>query len=1129
MSAPLVPAGGVDDATEAQRRAADPAASAWVSANAGSGKTKVLTDRVARLLLTGVQPQRILCLTFTKAAAAEMQNRLFDRLGTWAMMPDAELVPAMEALGAPDIDRAILLRRARTLFGRAIETPGGLKIQTIHSLCASLLRRFPLEAGVSPAFEEMDERQAEEMAERVLDAMAREPEGAEAIGGAARLTGGPMRELALEVAKGRDRFEEAPEVPLDAWLGLEGAPEDLSATLLEGGEADLVRAAIPFFDAGSKTDMADADKLRAAPPFGPEGVLGWIDLLTYGPETKRPGAPKLDRFPTKGTRGKPGFPLAEWDAFKERAAEVAALARARTVARNAHALRRFAKAFLAGWDAAKLRAGLLDFDDLIRRTRALMRGPAAAWVLYRMDGGIDHVLVDEAQDTAPMQWDVIEALTEEFTAGEGARSGGEGGRSLFVVGDPKQSIYGFQGAEPGGFEARADAFERRFAAAGKPFRRVELLHSFRSSDAVLGAVDAVLSGAPGVGETRHLAFREAMPGRVDIWPAVEPAEAASPESFRDPIDALPEDAADVRLAAKVVEGVERMIREGAPVATKGAVRPVRPGDVLILLRSRGVLFQEIIRGLKQRDARTGGLLPVAGADRLRVLEELAVRDLVSLLAFLSLEEDDLALAEVLRSPLCGLSEGHLFALAHARPGTLWEALRRAEGRHGEVVAMLRDLRAQTGFLRPFELLERALVRHGGRRRLVARLGREAEEGIDALLGLALDYEARAVPSLTGFVSWVREDASEIKRVMDEGGGAIRVMTVHGAKGLEAPVVIVPQTAKPVSRAAPQAPEVLATPAGPIWRGSKAVAPAPVRALIEASVEEGWEEHRRLLYVAMTRAESWLIVAGAGEMKDRDLAWFAAVEDRLEDRAERIETPTGTGLRVERGRMEAAGPGPEAPAIPAPPDGWSLPALSGARTDPGPVSPSGLGGAKTLPGEAADPGALARGTHLHLLLEHLPRHPGLPDMEVARDLLLAAEPPAREEDLPLLVAEARTVLDAPRLAPLFAPGTRAEVTLAGDLPGLGPALGAVDRIVPGEGEVLIVDYKSNRLPAAAPEAVPEGLLRQLGAYAALAAPVFPSRKVRTAILWTADATLTEVPPALREAALARAAAEMRGAD
>ena len=998
----------LDDATRAQIRAADPDASAWVSANAGSGKTRVLTDRVARLLLRGVSPGRVLCLTYTKAAASEMQLRLFQRLGAWAMMSDTKLHEQMRHLGADTADRAVDLDHARRLFAQAIETPGGLKIQTIHAFCAALLRRFPLEAEVSPRFQEMDEAAARLLREDVVEELASGPGRADLDAVAQHFSGESFDDLVVQILSARDAFREAIQrgpAALHAALGIPADldEESLGARVFLGGDAELLAEVARRMARGSANDRKDAPRLAGLAEGALDAAalpeLERLLLTGEGAKASQPfaakdgRAPRWPLFPTKGTRAEAGFPAEALDALMERVEEARPLRLGLATARRTGALQRFAATLIAAYEAAKARRAWLDFDDLILRAHALMRDPGvASWVLYKLDGGIDHILVDEAQDTSPAQWRVIEALAGEFTSGRGAR---DAPRSIFVVGDPKQSIYSFQGAEPAQFAAQRERFAAALEAIAEPLREVPLLHSFRSSPAILRAVDAMLSdapeAAPEIDRGRHIAFHRGLPGRVDLWPAVPSPEAPEKPDWLDPTDRVAEHDARITLARRVVDQVHRMIDQDVAIPGEGgAMRPVRAGDVLILVRSRDVLFDEIIRHAKERR------VPVAGADRLRVGGELAVRDVMALLAYLALPEDDLSLAEALRSPLLGWSEQELFTLAHRRGRgiTLDEALRARASEGPRTARMLRGLRDDTDYLRPYDLIERLLTRHGGRARLVARLGPEAEEGIDALLNLALGYERLEVPTLTGFVSWLREDASEIKRQAEGAGDLMRVMTVHGAKGLEAPVVILPQTdlGRP-----PRGRALAPSPAGPIWRPAKADTPPALADAVEAMARAEEAERLRLLYVAMTRAETWLIVAGARKVEEG--SWHARAAAALEGLGARpMAFPTGEGLRFEAGdwtgepEAQVAFAPPPAAALPA----WARRAASAPREPLRPVSPSALGGAKVLPGEeGADGAALARGSHVHRLLQFLPAFPDVPPMEVARDLLLEAHPPAAE--------------------------------------------------------------------------------------------------------------------------------------
>ena len=1133
--------GSVSGAGAQQRRAADPAASAFVSANAGSGKTRVLTERVARLLFRGTPPERILCLTFTKAAAAEMQNRLFDTLGKWAMLEDDKLLAALARIGIEATDARVDLDKARTLFAQAVETPGGLKIQTIHAFCGALLRRFPIEAQVPPGFSEMDERAGARLREEILARMAEGPHRDVIDALAAHHSGARIADFAAKVAG-------LPVIPsraaLAAHLDVPGTlcSADVHAVAWDGSEGGLLREVVPI--------------LLACPPEGNDFALGtklarvrthvsclpdWEDACLFGEKAKTPFAAKTpantNRPNVTAKIRKGAFPCEAFDAMQERIEVARPLRQALAALERTEALRGFAEAFGPLYRAAKLRRGWLDFDDLVLRAAALLKDRSVAqWVLWRLDGGIDHILVDEAQDTSPVQWTLIEKLTDEMTAGMGAER--EEDRSVFVVGDPKQSIYGFQGAEPGGFERMEGVFRARMEGARKPFRSVPLRHSFRSAPAVLRAVDAVFAGVPDLGGADHRAFFEDIPGRVDLWPVIaddpeaakarRAAEAEAPYDL--PVDRLADDHHDVQLARKVVDEVLALVRAETPIphlAEGGAVemRPLTPSDVLILFRSRNAMFHETIRYAKQQG------LEVAGADRLRVGAELAVKDVTSLMAWLALPEDDLALAEALRSPLFGWDEAALFDAAHGRKGRLWNVIReRGPVSWPYELSVLTDLRARADFDRPYELIDRVLTRHGGRARLIARLGPEAGEGIDALLDLALDYERAEVPSLTGFVSWLRSDASEIKRAADAASG-VRAMTVHGAKGLEAPVVILPQT-RVGARQPPTDPLLtleLIHPAAnapvphAVWAPNKADCPAPLLAAQDAARAAEAAEELRLLYVAMTRARAWLIVAGSGEMGKERAAWHPRVEAALKGcGAAELETPAGPGLRLENGDWSR--PAHAAAALRADalvPPAWVRAPVPQPHEPPKPRAPSDLGGAKTLPGEdGGGEEARLRGIHLHRLLEHLPRYPDDPDLGVAGDLLLTHVPPAREADLPGLVRDARACIDAHPA--LFGEGTLAEVDVAGEIAGLGPVEGAIDRLVPGK-RILAVDYKSNARVPERPEDIPEGLLRQMGAYGALLDAIWPGHEVALAILWTRRARLMEVPRPLARAALARAGA------
>ena len=1095
-----------NDASLAQVTAADPHSSTWLAANAGSGKTRVLTDRVARLLLGGVNPQNILCLTYTKAAASEMQNRLFARLGDWAMKSDADLTDALVDLG---VDDAADLSRARRLFARAIETPGGLKIQTIHSFCSSLLRRFPLESGVSPQFTEMDERAAGLLQSELVEEMADGPDRALVADLARYYTGEDFAGLTAQIVRNRNGFTGADRPTVWSGFDLDPAFDEaqLAAQAFAPGDGAVLDALIPLLATGSKTEVAAATKLAALDTahltVSDLAILEGVFLT--GASAKEPFSAKIGSFPTKGLReGAAAGLMPKLEGLMARIEDARPLRNSLYSAQKTLALHSFAQRFIDLYETRKLTLGWLDFDDLIRKAGALLSDPAVAtWVLYRLDGGIDHILVDEAQDTSPAQWQVIERLAAEFTSGEGAKSGEE--RTIFVVGDPKQSIYSFQGAEPAEFTRMRDKFRGELQQIEQPFQAMQLEYSFRSSPAVLGLVDHTLAEQDGLGESfLHRAFFEGKPGRVDLWPVVEKVEHKEDRDWFDPVDRPnPQDHLST-LARAIASDIAGKLKTGSITSEKGESRPIEPRDIMVLVRRRSPLFFAIIGACKELG------LPIAGADLLRIGGELAVKDLVALLSFLATPEDDLSLAAALRSPLFGWSEQQLYALAQGRGKVpLWRRLEECAEHHAQTHAILRDLRDQADFLRPYDLLERVLIRHDGRRNLLARLGGEAEDGIDALLSQALAYERLQVPSLTGFLIWMEAEEVTIKRQVDSASNQVRVMTVHGSKGLEATIVYLPDTTKPVWQ---DRDEIVEVDGHPWWKPPAAQRPEALATVMDGRKARDREEWVRLLYVAMTRAEQWLIVAAAGDVgKTAEDSWYGLVDAGL-DRAGAIKAdfPTGTGKRFETGTWV---PCPETAALPseqAPtPPNWtrtSAPHRPVATLET--LAPSDLGGAKVMPGTVGDgdtEAAMKRGSQIHLLLEHLPLHPETDWPDLAARILGTGELAAETAELPDLLSEVTGVLKAPDLAPLFAPDTLAEVELTAPI-GDKRLHGAVDRLVVTPGRVLAVDFKTNTLVPDTPTDTPEGLLRQMGAYRAALVQIFPDREVDTAILWTRTAKL-----------------------
>ena len=1133
----------LEKANAEQRAASDPSVSAFVAASAGTGKTKLLTDRLLRLMLGGARPERILCLTYTRAAAAEMTIRLNRRLGEWVAMPERELDGELRAL---DIVPTTKTRaQARRLFGTVLDLPGGMRIETIHAFCQSLLRRFPLEAELSPHFKLEDAMEAgtrlREARERVLaapphrpaiTALAGEMDERAFIALLAELNAGDekLRELL------RDHDEKEITALQHAALKAAGVPE-----------AEFLRAAMGW---PRETHLRAA--LRRIAAAGTNQGKGWaqgcLDWLARKPEERLLGWPTwIDaHFTTAGSRKSMtrviGVGLreehaalhAEIEREHERIERIQdALAAARLAALNADLLS-VAVPIVRQDMAARSDRAQLTYGDLIALTAKLLQDQGAAWILYKLDGGIEHLLLDEVQDTAPAQWKIANAIAEEFFAGKGAV---EAPRSIFAVGDSKQSIFSFQGADPRSFEVNQANFRKRVLGAKAGWLDGALSVSFRSTAPILQLVDAVFAGgpaqegvvAPGGGALRHEVSRLGQAGCITLWPLTEPVPAPEPESWAVPDDYATADSAKTVLARLIARHIRMLLDTRHVLPSRD--RPVRPGDILILIRRRDELVSEITRELKRL------AVPVAGTDRMVLTEAQAVSDLLALCDALLLPEDDLAFAQYLVSPLGNLSDESLMRLAAGRTGTLHAALAARQAEREDWAAahgFFNALWSRADFVAPYALLMEALGPLGGRARLLQRLGPEAAEPIDELLAEALGFAAREPVSLQRFVFELRQAGAEIQRETG-GGDVVRIMTVHGAKGLQAPLVILPDTTgKPNER---ENLFWLRAPGGqavPVYCPRKALRCNAVTAAIAAERQAQFEEYNRLLYVALTRAEDELIICGARPGKALpDTCWYESVRhgfDRLGVEA------APDGARAFAVAQTAAPDRASAAATaqhPVPVPDWAgaaplwrarpLP-LETAR--PVPLAPSRNTEEESARAVIASPlgedlailrqvraAALAKGRMVHALLQHLPDLPEA-GRRAAAERFLERAPELDFAARAGIRAAVLGILDDPELRPLFGPGSRAEVPIAGVV-GDVEIGGLIDRLAVGADEIILADYKTDRNPPAASSAVPPAYLRQLAAYRALLRQIHPGHAITCALIWTQTAARMIIPEELLE--------------
>ncbi|MGB4101479.1 MAG: double-strand break repair helicase AddA [Alphaproteobacteria bacterium] len=1127
----------VAEATRRQIRAADPEISAWVVASAGSGKTRVLINRFIRLLLTGTKPQHILCLTYTRAAAAEMSDRIMQELSQWAVCSHSDLTKRVTDITGGNVNDATL-DKARGLFAQVLDCPGGLKIKTFHAFAQEILARFPLEAALAPHFTLLDEPEAQDLQSAALDHILADADDVATRAAWAHLVGvvgaekivtclhSFMHESDKYAAALREHgTAENLAIALCVFLDVDPAktPENYRRHLCTDPQLplELLRKIIAVVatdaDAAATTKTAVTELAAWLEQTDAARATTYDDFLNFF-LTKESGhfCDVRKNIPNKKFAVKHPDLVASWIAAAETVRHqlqhyrtLQRVATTRAILHLGHKLRQ-------AYQSAKNTTAAVDYDDIISKTEALLHEPGVApWILWKLDGGIDHIMIDEAQDTSPAQWRIIRALTEEFFSGLGAR---DKNRTLFVVGDEKQSIYSFQHADPAEFLRQRNYFKIATTRAGQTFETIELNISFRSAPQILRTVDDIFrpeTVRTGVSTLPilHAAQKQEAQGYVELWPILRPpADDDDDSNIWEPrTEYRSTEAPHARLASVIAARIATWCAAGQSI--DGHLRSVKPGDIMILVSRRNELVQALVRELKERS------VPVSGVDRMQINAQIGVRDLLALIQCALLPEDDLNLACVLRGPMIGMDDLTLEDICHSRTRHLWQALRDAAAPHARAAySWLDNLRDRADRLTPYDFLTHVLTQpcpaaRSGRLAMRMRLGADAADPVDELLNRAQEYGQRHTPALQSFLCAMRRNDSEIKRELDRGGGEVRIMTVHAAKGLQAPIVILPDTC-----AVPQAQKIPALQWDPATRlpyytdGTAETRDAFANQLRQTAQEERHAEHRRLLYVALTRAENQLYIYGyKGKSGATSNFWHQYIQNALApDAKPEPEQPLVTlmdPILPSATKSEQALPSVSSSTLPdwiftaASPEAMShsLRPSQFSAVDDGPASPTQRVGRDQA----------TRGKMLHMLLQYLPDIPEATRTESALRFMERhasyATPAQRAES----VAEVMKILGDPRYAALFAARSRAEVSIAGTVHGV-PISGQIDRLVEHEKSVMIVDYKTTRPPPAHVHHVPEHYLRQMAAYRALLRQITPDKSVRCFLLWTYTGQIMELP-------------------
>lgn len=1105
-------------ATEQQRKAANPLKSVWVEASAGTGKTKVLSDRVLRLLLNGVNPSRILCLTYTKAAAVEMNSRIASRLSKWAVADREVLVNELNSLlGELPLkaqDYAKLEAKARQLFALLLDTPGGMKIQTIHSFCQDVLKRFPLEAQISPYFEVMDDRSAAEaiaiVKSKLLKKIEQEPSSsvASALGFLTkRVSEVDFPKIMNTLAANRNKiislmhsYSSFADVLAKISDNLGVNPDDTEEKERESFwnnlNRDKIKKIMNAFFQGTKTDKERAENLAlvlsADNPNDYFEIYVNVFLKTDG----------TSRALTKSLLA--SNPDIETDILEEikRLQDFNDKITSLRLFESTRAILCLAEELIGGYNAYKIQYSKLDYEDLIVLTRNLLENQdVAQWVLYKLDGGIDSVLIDEAQDTSPDQWAIVKAITEEFFSGQGV---GDILKTVFVVGDRKQSIYSFQGADPEKFEDMRCYFK----AIDPDFEEVHLDVSFRSTEAVLDVVNTVFSDdscKKGVvlpeQDITHIPFRIGDAGKVEIWPVIEPLEGENPDVYRPPVERIVAASTSSRLADEIALRIKKMV-DGQEIL-QSQNRPVRYRDFMILVQRRNSFVEELVRACKNVG------VSIAGVDKIKLLEQIAVQDFISLGKFLLLPTDDLSLAEILKSPLWGLTDDDLFELCYNRKkAPLWTRLGDNK-KYQNVYADLQNLLNQVDFVRPFELYSFVLNKLQGRRKYLERMGEEVEDGIDEFINLTLVFEQEHIPTLQNFINWIEKDEVEIKREQEQSDtDAVKIMTVHGSKGLQAPIVILPDAVR-----VPQNKRE----AKILWDD---IFYYPLCAddygkvgdkINQKEKQKTEEEYRRLLYVALTRAEDRIYVCGyKGKNAVKDDSWYEICRrnfGKLGDEDENgVISYQTTQENILSSPVLATQKDKNIPSCE-----WlrKIPVDEGLLAKPyTPSRPDEEETAVVSPICTNDKNRFRRGILIHKLLQYLPDIQFSDKRKVIHDFLFVNAPDLPADDVQRIVDEIVRLLENKNFSKLFGKNSKAEVPIMGQADGK-IISGQIDRLVVDDDEVLIVDFKTNRPAAKSLKDVPSLYLKQLKAYKLLLEQIYVNKTVHTFILWTDTAFLMQI--------------------
>jgi len=835
--------------TDEQRKAANPLVSAWVQANAGTGKTKLLVARLLQILFrTKLRPnQTILCLTYTKAGAGEMRNRITKALKEWSVANDHDLSLLLDDVVPNEEKTPEYLSRARSIFYQYIDNPDMLKVKTIHSFCEDILHRFPTEAGLAPSWSVVTDVIKENMQQEVFDKM---------------LVSNTLDERTREVLE--DALEEYTET---SFKNLQNLITKYSSAFVDVENIDNYRnyfietikkilnmpddAPAEYDENSIKTALANyptekpSATLRDYISLAERYLNHEIEFDEYR-KTCITGEGKIRSHLAKSP---------ELIAELERVRNVVAYSQKQNIYKKTMKFFDLTATFAKEYHKLKKIRNVLDFDDMILYTNRLFSNrDIMGWILSQLDTSLSHILIDEAQDTGVDQWNLLNNLTENFfTDGDV----GDSPRTMLVVGDSKQAIYGFQNANPKAFENSHRMFEDRLKNSGREYQGdTNLTTSFRSTLPILEIVDTFFNDDEirqrfNFVNNDHKCYSSKKKGLVEIY-ALETKQPSDENT----------DMMKARYMNKIAKKIKELIDSGKYKAS----------DIMILVRKRDPYATGLARRLRKLD------IELAGEDRIILPEFPVIVDLLNLVRFCLDTGDDYSLGCILKSPIFALSEADIYKVCQNR-NEEYKKLKEADGNakfprlfefvqdaYPEIYERLMEYRSKMKYMGPYAFFSYVLDNDNTREKMVAALGKPILEPLREFMTLCLAYERTQPGTLKHFLKWFVTGGSSVKRDLSASDvTGVRILTIHGSKGLEAPVVFLVDTMTDIKKE--NAPldvpdDNLAYRAWLCLPEKKLYSCVDeVKELVEQRKQGAIEESFRLLYVAMTRPKTELYIYG----------------------------------------------------------------------------------------------------------------------------------------------------------------------------------------------------------------------------------------------------------------------------